>query len=250
MDEEALNKEVEQLRADLNLHKIDRVSKISRIGGLSILVILFFFFVYGSLRLNSLYKDIDAIESKKQAESIKYNTLVFENQALETKKQQLEKELMNTYGLSVDSIRSLSASQVLEKSVMANDAMKTLLKNFTPGENVTVRYYSKTIDEKRVVVELQALGYRFEEKPPAEYMSKRGTNAIWFGTGVKLNDVKVVALALIRAGVPIKGIRPYRNSAASPGYKNNIIEVGASADLQNKPLLSVKDVAMAPRFER
>ena len=54
MDEEALNKEIEQLRADLNLHKIDRISKYSRIGGLSILVVLFAFFVYGSIRLYTL----------------------------------------------------------------------------------------------------------------------------------------------------------------------------------------------------
>ena len=158
MDEEALNQEIEQLRADLNLHKIDRISKYSRIGGLSILVILFAFFVYGSVRLNSLYKDVEQIESKKQAETLKYNTLLFENNALETKKQQLEKELMTTYGLTVDNIKSISGNQVLEKSISANDAIKTLLQQFTPGQNVTVRYYSKTIDEKRVVIELQALG--------------------------------------------------------------------------------------------
>ena len=250
MDEEALNQEIEQLRADLNLHKIDRISKYSRIGGLSILVILFAFFVYGSVRLNTLYKDVELIESKKQAETLKYNTLLFENNALETKKQQLEKELMTTYGLTVDNIKSISGNQVLEKSISANDAIKTLLQQFTPGQNVTVRYYSKTIDEKRVVIELQALGYNFEEKSAAEYMSKRGTNAMWFGSGVGINDVKIAALALIRAGVPIKGIRPFKNNAANPAYKKNIIEVGASVDLDQKPPLTVQDVLSAKAFTR
>lgn len=250
MDEEALNKEIEQLRADLNLHKIDRISKYSRIGGLSILVILFAFFVYGSIRLNKLYKDVDLIESKKQAESLKYKTLLFENNALEAKKQQLEKELMTTYGLSVENVKSISGNQVLEKSISANDAIKALLQQFTPGQNVTVRYYSKTIDEKRVVVELQALGYRYEEKSAAEYMSKRATNAMWFGSGVGINDVKITALALIRAGVPIKGIRPFKNNASNPEYKKNIIEVGASVDLDNKPLLTVQDIMNAKAFTR
>jgi len=250
MDEEALNKEIEQLRTDLNLHKIDRVSKYSRLGGLAILVILFAFFVYGSLRLNALYKDIDVIESKTQAESLRYKALLFDNNTLETKKSQLEKELMTTYGLSVDSILSLSTSQVLEKSISANNAIKTILKTYTPSSEVSVRYYTKTIDEKRVVIELQALGYKYEEKPASEYMSKRGTNALWFGSGVSLNDTKIVALSLIRAGVPIKGIRPYRNNATNPGYKKNIIEVGASVDLDNKPLLTVQNVISATAFTR
>ena len=250
MDEEALNKEIEQLRADLNLHKIDRISKYSRIGGLSILVVLFAFFVYGSIRLNTLYKDVEQIESKKQAETLKFKTLQFENKALETKKQQLEKELMTTYGLSVDNIKSISGNQYLEKSISANDALKAILQQFTPGQHVTVRYYSKTIDEKRVAIELQALGYNFEEKPAAEYMSKRGTNAMWFGSGVGINDVKIAALALIRAGVPIKGIRPFKNNVTNPGYKKNIIEVGASVDLDQKPPLTVRDVISAKAFTR
>jgi hypothetical protein len=207
-------------------------------------------FTYGAIRLSNLYKEIETIEAKKQVEQLKFEALQFENKSLEKKKVQLEAELMTTYGLSIDSITSLSTSEVLEISVSANDAIKNLVKTYSPNKNVTIRYYKKTIDEKRVALELEALGYNFKERPPSKYMSMKETIAIWFGAGVPVEDTKIVALSLIRAGIPIKGIRPYRSSISNPNYKRNIIEVGASVDLEKKPVLTVDYVRNAKEFYR
>ncbi|MHC1774885.1 MAG: hypothetical protein AB9834_05665 [Lentimicrobium sp.] len=110
---------------------------------------------------------------------------------------------------------------------MANDAIKNLATGYSPGRNVEVQYYNKTIDEKRIVLELEAPGYKFISRPPSQYMSKKQTNALWFGADVPLKDVKIVAHAMVRAGVPLRGIRPYGSSSSNPAYKINIIEVGA-----------------------
>jgi hypothetical protein len=250
MDKEKINKETEKLREEINFQKLDRISKLSNNFSVIILLILFSLFVYGAIKFNNLSKDIKTLETRKQAETIKLQSLQFENTSLENKKSQLEKELMATYGLSIDSILSLSTNDVLEKSLTANAAIKLIINNYKPNPNVTVSYYDKTIDEKRVALELQALGYQFIRKSPSDYMKKNATNSIWFGSNVPIQDVKIVAFALIRAGVPIKGIRPYRSGIENPEYKKNIIEVGASVDLNNKLPLSIDTIKNATEFER
>lgn len=250
MDEEKLNQEIEKLRESFNAQKINRIARYSNATSLVILVVLFALFTYGAIRFNSLIKDIEILEGKKQVETLKYASLQFENSTLEKKKSQLEKELMITYGLSIDSILSLSTTKVLEISLLANDAIKGMLKYYKPNDKVAIYYYNKTIDEKRVALELSALGYKFMQRPASEYMSKEGTDAIWFGAGISIDDIKIIALALIRAGVPIKGIRPFKSSSANPGFKRNIIEVGASIDLKEKPLLTVEQIKNAKEFIR
>jgi hypothetical protein len=250
MDKDRINIETEKLRGDINSHKLDRISKWSNNFSAIILVILFSLFVYGSIKFNNLTKDINSLEKIKQVETIKLQSLKFENTSLENKKRQLEEELMTRYGLSIDSIMSLSTNEVLEKSLSANAAIKLIISNYNPNGNVIVSYYDRTIDEKRVALELQALGYQFVKKSSSDYMKKNATNSIWFGSMVPIQDVKIVAFALIRAGVPLKGIRPYPSSKENPGYKRNIIEVGASIDLKDKPLLSVDYIKNAKDFKR
>lgn len=257
MDEHKVTKEYDLLRKEVDIEKIDQVARFSRIISLLIIPVLFILFTYGAIRLNNLYKELNSLEILKQAEQLKIEALKFENSTLEKKKSELEKkkvqlesELMSTYGLSIDSLTSLSSSQILDKSISSNDAIKDLIKTHTPNHDVTIRYYKKTIDEKRIVLELEALGYEFQEKSPSGYMSKRETNAIWFGANVSLNDVKIVALALLRAGIPLKGIRPFRSSVSNPDYKKNIVEVGASADLDIKGVLSVESIKDAKEFNR
>lgn len=250
MNEEKVNKEFERMQGELSARKMDKIARTSKLISLILIPVLFFLFVYGSLRLNKLYQEFESVQSQKQAEEIRLQNLVFENRALEEKKVQLEKELMSTYGLSVDNIRSISTNEVLEKSLSANEALKKIVSRYSPASNTVIRYYQRTIDEKRVALELQALGYRFDEKPAAEYMSRRETNAIWYGADVPLEDIKIVSLALLRAGVPIKGIRPYRRSLTDQSYKRNMIEVGASVDLEEKEVLSVNEVEKAETFGR
>lgn len=250
MNEQKINKEIEQLRYEINIKKIDRISRVSKFVSLLIIPILFVLFTYGAIRLNKLYKEIETIEAKKQVEQLKLKSIKFENQSLEIKKVQLETELMATYGLSIDSITSLSTSKVLEISISANDEIKNIVNTYSPNKNVTIRYYNKTIDEKRIVIELEALGYNFQNRSPSGYMSKKETNAIWFGAGVPIEDTKIVALSLIRAGISIKGIRPFRNSTSNPNYKRNVIEVGASVDLVDKPILTVDYVGKTKGFNR
>ncbi|MEB3357603.1 MAG: CHAT domain-containing protein [Synechococcales bacterium] len=71
------------------------------------------------------------------------------------------------------------------------------------------------------------------------------TNAIWFGSQASLEDVKLVAEKLLKAGVPIQSIRPFRTD------KPLIIQVGADRELpEDGSVWTVEAVRQASDFRR
>ncbi|SDC68564.1 hypothetical protein [Williamwhitmania taraxaci] len=243
MKEEIVNSEIERLKAEINFHKIEKTARWSQRIGIVTLSVLFILFAAGTLRLSYLMKEVGDLEAKRKA-------LKIENQTLEKKNLQLKTALVPYFGLSTDSIKNIAVSPVFEKSLSANAALKTLARHSSPTKKTIVTYYTKTIDEQRVVQELKNLGFKFQERPPSTRMSKKETNALWYGSQVPLDDAKMVALTLLRAGIHIKSIRPFRSNSLNPAFKKNIIEVGASTDLEQLPDLSVERVDKAESFER
>ena len=93
---------------------------------------------------------------------------------------------------------------------------------------------------------LSSLGFTFREGTPQQ---RGATNAIWFGQDVPLSDVKLVALTLVRAGVDLKTIRPFRKSHPVPD-RNFLIQVGTDAEFSGKTSISVSEIANATAFTR
>ena len=72
---------------------------------------------------------------------------------------------------------------------------------------------------------------------------------MWFGSPVDVEDVKLVALTLIRAGVQIRAFRPIQDYIV--GKKDlPLIQVGADASIVNDPTLTVDAIRAASRFSR
>ena len=145
MEEHKINKEIEKLKNDINIQKINRIARVSNIASIIIIPILFSLFILGVVRLDKLYQEIEDLENKKDSIQIVQNTLQFENSVLEKKKIQLETELMTTYGLTIDSITSLSTNEILEKSLLANNAIKSIVNEYQPNRNIVICYYNKTM---------------------------------------------------------------------------------------------------------
>jgi hypothetical protein len=73
------------------------------------------------------------------------------------------------------------------------------------------------------------------------------TNAIWFGAGVDIQDVKLVAEKLRQKGIPLQVIKPFENMSAKP----LTIEVGAYRGLPaNTPVLTIEEIRNAKDFRR
>ncbi|MGB7947259.1 MAG: hypothetical protein WCH75_06225, partial [Candidatus Binatia bacterium] len=86
-------------------------------------------------------------------------------------------------------------------------------------------------------------------RKPAAIVQQIPTNAIWFGSPVDIEDVKLVALTLIRAGVQIRAIRPIQDYLVNK-KDLPLIQVGADSSVVNDPPLTVEQIRAASRFTR
>jgi hypothetical protein len=112
-------------------------------------------------------------------------------------------------------------------------------------KSVTIQYFPKDVDKRIVRKALKELGFRVILGRTVVHDIP--TNSIWFGSRVRIEDVKLVAYTLIRAGVEIKAIRLFRRSKKNCEY---LVQVGADSALKDKPPLSVAEIREAKEFER
>lgn len=123
---------------------------------------------------------------------------------------------------------------------------KTATAKVAPRD-VVLTYYHRNADNASLLVALQALDYRFEERMIDKNTGYEKTNCIWYGAGVPASEVKKVAVAIIQSGNPIKGIKRFGPSYKDPSYKRNVIEVGREENYEKyytKPM-SIYEVQIA-----
>ena len=132
---------------------------------------------------------------------------------------------------------------LVRQSVAADEALQTFTKSTprTARNPVTVEYYYKRRDPERVEFVLRGLGYQVSvEQARAEEVA---TNAMSYGDNVPLTDVRIIALALARAGAQLRRICPFRESQG----RANVVQVIGSSMSDRFPTLSVKQLeAIAP----
>jgi hypothetical protein len=63
------------------------------------------------------------------------------------------------------------------------------------------------------------------------------TNSIWAGNSVTMDEVRPVALALLRAGVQLRSIRHFSDGS---GTKAHLIEIGSDRQMETAPVLTVE----------
>lgn len=158
-------------------------------------------------------------------------------------------ELMSR-GFTQSTAKSATSKQVLQSGA-ANLQLKSYIQtkasqDIERRQSVTVQYFPKDVDPDIVQSTLKKLGFNFKVSKPN--ISNIPTNAIWFGSNVNIEDVKLVAYTLIRAGVQIKTIKPFKGNPAEP--RASLIQVGADGDYVNSLALSVSEIHNATEFVR
>jgi hypothetical protein len=148
-----------------------------------------------------------------------------------------------------------TAAAATEKQIAISQKANTLVKTAIESsdasskaerQRITVEYFPKNVDPVVIRNTLSSLGFTFREGTPQQ---RGATNAIWFGQDVPLSDVKLVALTLVRAGVDLKTIRPFRKSHPVPD-RNFLIQVGTDAEFSGKTSIGVSEIANATAFTR
>ena len=184
-------------------------------------------------------KDIENQQDKarlsKKIDQLENNTTKINN-GLET--------LINR-GFTSSKAKSVTP-KIREQSDQANkELIPELKQNSGNKELITVQYFPKDVDHDIIQETLQKLGFKLETGKPK--ITEVSTNSIWFGEKVKIEDVKLVAYTLIRAGVQIKAIRPFRNLSE----KNPLlIQIGSDADIQDIQPFTVDKIRETSQFKR
>ena len=180
-------------------------------------------------------------------------------------KQQL-KDAFRAYGWPADQLSTIDPDQeIVKNSVEANGRLqqiydKSLASDEERRKSILVTYYRK--DAERLVMEGVLPGLGFQVKA-LDSRNDAPTNVILVNPEViergliKLDDVKLVAYALIRAGIQIKHIGPptpgnvdWRTGVSTPWRTNRDanIWIGANAKLDNRSAWTVERVQSASAF--
>jgi vacuolar-type H+-ATPase subunit I/STV1 len=121
------------------------------------------------------------------------------------------------YGWQTEKIKTANANPALvEQSLKANEALQQLLKTADAErrKSTTVGYFPKNVDAGKVDAALKGFGFNLVRLTPI--IKDTPTNAVFFGTKVNQDDVKIIAYTLIRAGVQLKGIAPFKVDTSIP----------------------------------
>lgn len=189
----------------------------------------------------------DKVDSDRQESQITDLATALKNFSTQTQKS------LDDIDDKLDTIRSFGFTrpnpslETIEQSLEANQ-LRTLISTSTDPDSrqkITVQYFPKDVDRQIVERSLRELGFELTSGQPN--LKNVPTNAIWFGSEVPIDDVKLVAYTLIRAGVDIKIIRPFRNPG---GSKARLIQVGSDAQYQSSSPLSVNEIQQAENFTR
>lgn len=121
----------------------------------------------------------------------------------------------------------------------------------TPGmparSAVRIEVFSKDLDADKVDQALRELGYPVTR--PRAVVKATPTNALWFGSAVPMEDVQVVALALMRAGITLRAIRPFAETSVAR-RDEPLIQIGADTGVLERPPWTVEQLLTARTFAR
>jgi murein L,D-transpeptidase YcbB/YkuD len=102
-------------------------------------------------------------------------------------------------------------------------------------KDVVIRYYVKE-DDGDAIFSLRQFGYYIHERPTSERFNMLPSNALYYGSQVNVEDIKMVAYSLMSQGVVFKTIEP---SQFSDDWKANSIEIGADDTILEEPVISL-----------
>jgi hypothetical protein len=113
------------------------------------------------------------------------------------------------------------------------------------GSPVRIEAFVKGLDGDKVDQALRELGYAIDR--PTARLPETETNTLWYGRAVPDEDIRVVALALMRAGVKLREVAPIQDTVAKRDLP--LIQVGASKRVLNAPVWTVERLLQA-EFKR
>lgn len=123
-------------------------------------------------------------------------------------------------------------------SDLKNNYLAPKLAGLPPGqlrEDVVIRYYRHDKDGDKIY-SLRDLGYYIHEKEATE-TAGLGSNVLYYGSEVAVEDIQIVAYTLLEVGLPLKSIQPTQFK-----WKSTSLEVGTDTLLLNDATLTDAEI--------
>jgi hypothetical protein len=189
------------------------------IGGIAVSLIFtvvsgFLFFEAKRSQKKAEEQTIYANKEKASADSARF--------AAEDYAKKIEASIQfSSYGISQEQISKFDSSDFTRTAELTKHI--NLLKNQI-DKSFTIQYYQKFDDEDKAIGILKDLGFKLNAMVAQPYMKNAKTKCIWIGDNVndKIDNVKIIALCLMRSGVRLQAIRLLNNPANNP----DLIQIG------------------------
>ena len=197
-----------------------RTSFRASIASLFVLLVIVSAVLYSEVQLRSLQSKKADVTAQINLLKVQHTQLLAQNEQLNVQRDELQRKLDILQG----------------KYDVAHLAVSAASKR----RDTKVVYYPKDTDGKRVEAALKDLGFQVVEGHGNAELGKKETNAIFFGPRVKLEDLKLVAVALVKGGVTIQVIRPSHIAANA-----DVIQVANSQHLGSNPPFTIETIESA-----
>jgi energy-coupling factor transporter ATP-binding protein EcfA2 len=127
----------------------------------------------------------------------------------------------------------------IHQSFEALNQISAITATASPEHHTKIQYFKKATDSQKLAMALDDLGFAVSEETAR---NPRETNCIWYGSEVPKDDVMLVAYALMRGGIDLRGIQP----TAELGVDPEVIQVGHDSYVQDQPPFTPDFVSKTP----
>lgn len=193
---------------------------------------------YSATRLEPLERQVRELEGQVLEKRKELSDLTGEVAKL----QQTRDALLKDLGWTEESLRGRQVStRDVARSLEASEARRKIAIASSPSarSKVTVQVFSRDVDRAVVLDALRELGFAVVLKNPNQNIPTAfQTNAIFCGSSVAFEDVKLVALTLLRAGVQLAAVQPLENSNG----RTFVIQIGSIYPAPRESSLSVEEI--------
>lgn len=152
---------------------------------------------------------------------------------------------------------AVQPSRVTAQATSVNAALESFSRAVGQAERIAIQVYPHKADEKVVMSAVSNLGYALKDAAgnlirsvsanTTAMLREDPTNTILYTSDVSDQDVRYVAVSLVKAGIELKSIQPYvphqRNKFAK---RTNLIQIGADVTNRKRQPLTIDEILEKP----
>ena len=157
--------------------------------------------------------------------------------------QQLRVTILAQAGATTETVSAASVTQ-LSNSVEAVQMKQKLVSKIPESQRADLQiqyfpHFKQDVNVPVMVAALRQITPNVKESSATAAVNDLPTNCVWAGDQVTPQEVHAVALALVGAGIRVRDIRQLKDGS---GAHARLIQIGASAKVENFPVIAANQI--------